>query len=93
MQIRIEGPAVTPLQTGFAQNWLQTTGELISGAALLSRGREPAGSLAAADDHELAGDRRLDRADHVLPVDHLRAALDLHRQPVLRAGRGARSTR
>jgi cardiolipin synthase len=31
IQIRIEGPAVTPLQTGFAQNWLQTTGELISG--------------------------------------------------------------
>ena len=32
LQIRIEGPAVMPLQTGFAQNWLQTTGELISGA-------------------------------------------------------------
>jgi cardiolipin synthase len=31
VQIRIEGPAVTPLQTGFAQNWMQTTGELISG--------------------------------------------------------------
>ena len=31
MQIRVEGPAVIPLQTGFAQNWLQTTGELISG--------------------------------------------------------------
>jgi len=31
LQIRIEGPAVMPLQTGFAQNWLQTTGELISG--------------------------------------------------------------
>jgi cardiolipin synthase A/B len=31
LQIRVEGPAVTPLQTGFAQNWLQTTGELISG--------------------------------------------------------------
>ena len=31
MQIRLEGPAVTPLQTGFAQNWLQTTWELISG--------------------------------------------------------------
>jgi cardiolipin synthase A/B len=30
-QVRIEGPAVTPLQTGFAQNWLQTTGELLSG--------------------------------------------------------------
>jgi cardiolipin synthase A/B len=32
VQIRIEGPAVRPLQTGFAHNWLQTTGELISGA-------------------------------------------------------------
>ena len=31
MQIRLEGPAVTPLQTGFAANWLQTTGELLSG--------------------------------------------------------------
>ena len=30
-QLRIEGPAVQPLQTGFAHNWLQTTGELISG--------------------------------------------------------------
>jgi len=30
-QIRLEGPAVVPLQTGFAANWLQTTGELISG--------------------------------------------------------------
>jgi cardiolipin synthase len=30
-QIRIEGPAVVPLQTGFAQNWLERTGELISG--------------------------------------------------------------
>jgi cardiolipin synthase len=32
MQIRIAGPAVTPLQTGFAHNWLKTTGELLSGA-------------------------------------------------------------
>ena len=31
IQIRVEGPAVTPLQTGFADNWLLTTGELISG--------------------------------------------------------------
>jgi len=30
-QIRIEGPAVTPLQTGFAQNWLERTKELVSG--------------------------------------------------------------
>ncbi len=31
IQIRVEGAAVTPLQTGFAQNWLETTHELISG--------------------------------------------------------------
>ena len=30
MQIRVEGPAVTPLQTGFAQNWLERTRELVS---------------------------------------------------------------
>ena len=46
MQIRIEGPAVTPLQTGFAQNWLQTTGELISGPLFYPL-LEPAGPLAA----------------------------------------------
>jgi cardiolipin synthase len=32
VQIRVEGPAVTPLQTGFAQNWLERTHELVSGA-------------------------------------------------------------
>ena len=31
MQIRLEGPGVFPLQTGFAHNWQQTTGELLSG--------------------------------------------------------------
>jgi cardiolipin synthase len=31
MQIRLEGPAVVALQTGFAHNWQQTTEELISG--------------------------------------------------------------
>ena len=33
MQIRLEGPAVVPLQTGFAHNWQQTTGELLTGDA------------------------------------------------------------
>jgi cardiolipin synthase len=33
IQIRIEGPAVMALQAGFARNWLETTSELISGAA------------------------------------------------------------
>ncbi|HXG56291.1 MAG TPA: phospholipase D-like domain-containing protein [Vicinamibacterales bacterium] len=31
MQIRMDGPAVIPLQTGFAHNWQQTTGELLTG--------------------------------------------------------------
>ena len=35
MQIRIEGPGAVPLQTGFAQNWLRTTGELVTGAGVL----------------------------------------------------------
>lgn len=46
IQVRIEGPAVAPLQTGFAQNWLQTTGELISGL-LYYPPLEPAGPVAA----------------------------------------------
>jgi cardiolipin synthase A/B len=33
MQVRLEGPAVVPLQTGFAHNWQQTTGELLTGDA------------------------------------------------------------
>ena len=37
MQIRIKGPAVGPLQTGFAANWLQTTGELITGERFYPR--------------------------------------------------------
>jgi cardiolipin synthase len=44
IQIRIEGRAVTPLQTGFAQNWLECTHELISGP-LFYPPQEPAGQL------------------------------------------------
>jgi cardiolipin synthase len=33
LQVRLEGPAVVALQSGFARNWLKTTGELISGDA------------------------------------------------------------
>ena len=44
--IRVEGPAVVPLQTGFAHNWLETTGELVSGDAFFPQQR-PAGELAA----------------------------------------------
>jgi cardiolipin synthase len=43
VQIRLEGPAVRPLQSGFAQNWLETTSELISGARYYPDIDEPAG--------------------------------------------------
>jgi cardiolipin synthase A/B len=43
IQVRLEGPAVVPLQTGFAYNWQKTTGELLSGHVyyppISSRGR------------------------------------------------------
>ena len=45
VQVRIEGPAVVPLQTGFAHNWQQTTGELLSGDAYYPP-VAPSGSLA-----------------------------------------------
>ncbi|MCC6340844.1 MAG: cardiolipin synthase B [Bryobacterales bacterium] len=31
LQIRMEGPGVVPLQTGFASNWLEATGEVVTG--------------------------------------------------------------
>ncbi len=31
LQIQMEGPAVRPLQTGFAHNWLECTAELVTG--------------------------------------------------------------
>lgn len=46
IQIRLEGPAVTPLQTGFSQNWLETTRELISGPLYYPL-HEPAGDVSA----------------------------------------------
>ncbi len=46
IQIRLEGPAVVPLQTGFAQNWLQSTGEVVTGFEFYPPIDEPAGKLA-----------------------------------------------
>jgi cardiolipin synthase len=46
MQVRVEGPAVVPLQAGFAHNWQQTTGELLSGA-MYYPSIEPCGPLNA----------------------------------------------
>lgn len=45
MQLRVEGPGVFPLQTGFAYNWSKTTGELLSGH-LYFPSPEPRGPLA-----------------------------------------------
>jgi cardiolipin synthase len=44
LQIRIEGPAVRPLQTGFAHNWLEATNELITGPDFYPP-LQPAGAL------------------------------------------------
>ena len=46
IQIRLQGPAVVPLQSGFAQNWLQATGELITGLEFYPTFEKPAGKLA-----------------------------------------------
>src|SRR5688572_995807 len=46
IQIRMEGPAVMPLQTGFAQNWLEATGELITGFEFYPVMDTPPGKLA-----------------------------------------------
>jgi cardiolipin synthase len=45
LQVRIEGSAVVPLQTGFALHWQQTTGELLSGEAYYPA-IEPVGRMA-----------------------------------------------
>jgi cardiolipin synthase len=44
IQVRIEGPAVRPLQSGFAHNWLECTGELVTGPDFYPR-LAPAGTL------------------------------------------------
>ncbi|MEO8071146.1 MAG: phosphatidylserine/phosphatidylglycerophosphate/cardiolipin synthase family protein [Acidobacteriota bacterium] len=46
IQIRLEGPGVGPLQTGFSRNWLQSTGELVSGEAYYPS-RSPGRGLSA----------------------------------------------
>jgi cardiolipin synthase len=46
IQIRIDGPAVVPLQTGFANNWVQATGELLTGPLFYPPADFAAGPLA-----------------------------------------------
>ncbi len=45
VQIQVEGPAAIPLQTGFVQNWLATTGEIVLGPRYFPK-VEPAGRIA-----------------------------------------------
>jgi cardiolipin synthase A/B len=44
IQIRVEGPGAAGLQTGFARNWLETTGELVSGTSFFPP-PDPAGTV------------------------------------------------
>lgn len=44
VQIRVEGPGALAQQSGFAQNWLVTTGEVLSGPAFFPAA-EPAGNV------------------------------------------------
>ena len=86
VQVRIQGPAVTPLQSGFAQNWLETTSELVTGPEYYPTPDE-AGTLPVQCDHELAGGRRVLRSDAVLPLDRLRPKVHPRREPVFHPGR------
>ena len=45
VQIRLEGAGAVPLQTGFVQNWLATTGEIVTGPRYFPK-IEPAGPIA-----------------------------------------------
>ena len=45
IQIRVEGPGAVGLQAGFAQNWLETTAELVSGPGYFPP-PDPAGDVA-----------------------------------------------
>ena len=92
MQIRIEGPAVMPLQTGFAQNWLQTTGELDLGPALLSAHRRRPAALAVQtimSSPEIGASTV--RIMYYLSIVCARR-VDLHRQSVFRPGPGGDRT-
>jgi cardiolipin synthase A/B len=46
VQVRIEGAAVVPLQTGFANNWMQATCELLTGPLFYPPIDTPPGSFA-----------------------------------------------
>lgn len=45
VQIQVEGPGAVPLQTGFVQNWLATTGEVVTGPRYFPR-VAPVGQIA-----------------------------------------------
>jgi cardiolipin synthase A/B len=45
VQIQVEGPGAVPLQTGFVQNWLATTGEIVTGPRYFPKA-EPLGRIA-----------------------------------------------
>ena len=85
LQIRIEGPAVRPLQTGFAQNWLECTGELVTGPHFYPA-PTPAGdlSLQTIMSSPETGASTV-RVMYCLAISAARV-VDRHRESLLRAG-------
>ena len=75
IQIRIEGPGVIPLQTGFAQNWQATTGELVSGPAFFpdpaTAGRVAVQTIMSSPSTGVSGARTL----HYLAIVCARASI------------------
>jgi cardiolipin synthase len=73
MMVRVDGPAAAALQTGFAQNWLVATGELLAGA-LYFPAAEPAGETAV-------------QVIHSSPASGASAAATMHLLALKSAGR------
>ena len=93
MQIRVEGPAVTPLQTGFAQNWLERTQRAGVGSEVLSRRSSPPVRIAALTimSSPVTGASTV-RIMYYLSIICARRTIWIA-NPVLRARRRRRSTR
>lgn len=73
MMVRVEGPGAVALQTGFAQNWLVATGEMLAGTAYFPA-PEPAGETAV-------------QVIHSSPASGASAAATMHLLALKSAGR------
>jgi cardiolipin synthase len=88
LEVRIDGPGAVPLQTGFAQNWLHTTGELIIGPSFSFDQAE--WTHCRTNRSQFPGGRIVGRARSSLPGDRVRADQAVHRQCILHSGQHRR---